>query len=97
MFVKYYHDLHPLIGNGNAYVKEMVIEDCNMDIFEMTIKTNGPIKVVINRELLISKKYQVDKKEIKCPLQWWKKHEFVFLTLNFPTCQKISIAWSKKF
>jgi len=95
MFVKYYHHLHPLIGNGSAYVKEGVIENCNMDIFEMTTKTNEPTKELINRKLLISKRYQVDVKEIKCPLQWWKKHEFVFLTLGFPACQKISIAGSK--
>jgi hypothetical protein len=33
MFVKYYRHLHPLIGNGSAYVKERVIEDYNMDNF----------------------------------------------------------------
>ncbi len=37
----------------------------------------------------------MDAKEIKCPLQWWKKHEFVFLTLGFPACQKVSIEGSK--
>jgi hypothetical protein len=89
--------LHPLIDNGSAYVKEKVIEDCNMDNFEMIAKTNEPIKELINRELLISKRYQVDEKEIKCPLQMVEKNEFVFLTFGFPTCQKISIAGSKKF
>jgi hypothetical protein len=39
----------------------------------MTIKTNEPTKELNNRELLISKRYQVDAKEIKCPLQWWGK------------------------
>jgi hypothetical protein len=24
------------------------------------------------------RKFQVDVKDIKCPLEWWVKHEFVF-------------------
>jgi hypothetical protein len=33
--------------------------------------------------LLIFKKYQVDVKDIICPFQWWKKHEFMFLVVSF--------------
>jgi hypothetical protein len=32
-----------------------------------------------NRELFIFMHYQMDVKDIKCPLQWWDKHESVFL------------------
>jgi hypothetical protein len=63
MFVKYYHHLPLVIGNGSVYVKEGVIEDCNMDIFELTVETNEQIKELINRELLISNRYQVNVKE----------------------------------
>jgi hypothetical protein len=66
-----------------------------MDIFEMTAKTNEPTKELINRELLISKRYQVDANEIKCSLQWWEKHEFVFFTLGFLACQKKTLQGQK--
>jgi hypothetical protein len=41
--------------------------------------------------LLIFKKYQVDVKDIICPFQWWKKHEFVFLVVSFFAHQVLSI------
>jgi hypothetical protein len=41
---------------------------------------------LVNRELLILKCYQMDVKDIKCPLQWWEKHENMFLTIGF--CSK---------
>ncbi len=34
-------------------------------------------------ELLIFMRYQVDVKDIKCPLQWWEKHETMFPTIGF--------------
>jgi len=34
-------------------------------------------------DLLIFKWYQLDVKNIKCPLQWWEKHEAMFLTIGF--------------
>jgi len=39
---------------------------------------NEPTKELVNKELFIFKQYQVDVKEIKCPLQRWKKHESMF-------------------
>jgi hypothetical protein len=40
-----------------------------------------------NRELLIFGWYQSNVKDIKCPLQWWGKHESMFSTISFLICQ----------
>jgi hypothetical protein len=44
-------------------------EDKSLDIFQMTTNTSEPTIEFINRELLIFKYYQVDVKNIECPLQ----------------------------
>jgi hypothetical protein len=36
-----------------------------------------------------ARRFQVDPKEIKCPLQWWLKHESMFPTVGF-LAQQIS-------
>jgi hypothetical protein len=64
-------------------VNQMVEKDNSLDIFEMTIHTNEPTTKLINKELLIFKHYQVDVKTIKCPLQWWEKHESTCPTVGF--------------
>jgi hypothetical protein len=66
MLVKCYHHLHPLTSHGSAFVKERVIENCNPNAFEMTISTSEPTKELVNRELLISLKNEMNLKEIKC-------------------------------
>jgi hypothetical protein len=67
----------------NVFVNISVDEDCNLDIFERTTNTSEPTKELVNKELLIFKRYQVDVKEIKCPLQWWQKHESMFPIVGF--------------
>jgi len=42
----------------------------SLDIFEMTTYISEPTTKLVNRELLIFRHYQVDVKDIKCPLQW---------------------------
>jgi hypothetical protein len=54
-------------------------EECSLDIFEMFVTTNELPKEVVNEELLIFRRFQVDVKNIKCPLKWWAKHESLFL------------------
>jgi hypothetical protein len=49
----------------------------------MTINTNESTMILVNNELLIFTHYQVDVKDIKCPLQWWKKYENMFPTIGF--------------
>jgi hypothetical protein len=46
-------------------------EDSNLDIFEMSTKTNEPTKELVNKELQMFKKYHMDVKNIKCFLEWW--------------------------
>ncbi len=53
-------------------------EECNLNIFGMFIRTNKPTKEVVNKELQMFKRFQVDVKDIKCPLKWWAKHESIF-------------------
>jgi hypothetical protein len=55
----------------------------SLDIFEMTINTNEPSIVLVNNELLIFKHYEVDVKDIKCPLQLWENMKACFLQLIF--------------
>jgi len=53
-----------------GFVNQMVEEDNNLNIFEMTTNTREPTTKLINKELLIFKHYQVAFETIKCPLQW---------------------------
>jgi len=49
----------------------------------MSTTMNELTKEVVNKELLIFKRFQVDVKDIKCPLEWWVKHEFYFQFYHF--------------
>jgi hypothetical protein len=70
MLLKCYYHLHPLVESKRGVVDERVEEDKSLDTFEMTTSTSEPTMELVNRELLIFKRYQVDVKDIKCPLQW---------------------------
>jgi len=50
-------------------IDQRVEEDMSLDIFEMTTNTSDLTMELVNRELLIFSRYQVDVKNIKCPLQ----------------------------
>jgi hypothetical protein len=67
----------------------------SLDIFEMTINMNEPTLILVNRQFLIFKRYQVDFKVIKCPLQWWEKHENMFPTFGFCATQIFGIIRSQ--
>ncbi len=82
MFIKCHFHLHPLAESERGIVDQGVEEDRNLDIFEITNNTSEPTMKLIIKELLIFMCYQMDVKDIKCPLQWWKKHENVFLTIG---------------
>jgi hypothetical protein len=49
----------------------------------MIASINETIMKLVNRELLIFKHYQVDVKNIKCPLQWWENHGNMFSIVEF--------------
>jgi hypothetical protein len=63
--------------------KQNIDANVNLDIFEMNITYNEPIRKLVNMELLFFKHYHVDSKEIKCPLEWWEKHESLFPIVGF--------------
>jgi hypothetical protein len=61
----------------------------------MTTNTSEPTMELVNRELLIFKRYQMDIQNIKCPLQWWEKHESMFPTIGFCARQFLRIVGSQ--
>jgi hypothetical protein len=66
-----------------GFVNQRIEENHSLEIFEMTTNTSEPIKELVNQELLIFREFQMDVKKIKCPLQWWKKHEPISPTIGF--------------
>jgi len=66
-----------------------------LDIFEQTINTSEPTKKLVKRELLIFKRYQLDVKDIKCLLEWWQKHEAMFLIVRFLAQHSLGIVGSQ--
>jgi hypothetical protein len=78
MLLNCHYHLHPLVG---LLLIKGLRRKIGLNIFEMTTSTSEPTTQFINKELLIFKCYQVDAINIKCPLQWWEKHETCFLQL----------------
>jgi hypothetical protein len=48
----------------------------------MSVGTSEPTKEVVNMELLMFR-FEVNIKDIKCPLKWWAKHESLFSIVAF--------------
>jgi hypothetical protein len=69
-------------------------EESNLDIFEMFAKTNEPTQEVVNKEWLIFIRFQMNVKEIKCPLKWWAKHKSLFPIVAFLNHQILGIIGS---
>jgi hypothetical protein len=82
LFLKFYHHLHPLSKIESSFVNKFN-EDNSLDIFEMVIGTNELTKELVNKKLMIFCRFQADVKDIKCPLEWWKKHESMFPIVGF--------------
>jgi len=76
-------------------VNQTIDENCRMDFFQQTASTSKPTKEHITMELLIFKHYQMDPKDIKCPLQWWKKYKAIFPIIGFLAHQILSIIRSQ--
>jgi len=68
MLLKCHHHLHPLAEYESVFINIGVDEDCNLDLFEQIANTSEPVQELVNMELLIFRRYQVDMKEIKCLL-----------------------------
>jgi hypothetical protein len=50
---------------------------------------------VVNKELLMLRRFQVDVKDIKCLLEWWAKHKSLFPTVVFLARQILGIVDSQ--
>jgi hypothetical protein len=48
-----------------------------------TASTSELIEELVKRELMIFRRYQLGVKDIKCPFQWWHKHEAMFPIVGF--------------
>jgi hypothetical protein len=68
MLLKCYYHLHPLVEYERG-VDQRIEEESSLDIFGMTTNTSESTMELVNRELLIFKFYQMNVKDIKCPLQ----------------------------
>jgi len=66
-------------------------EKSSLNIFEMFVRTIESTKEVVNKELLMDRRFQMVVKDIKCLLEWWAKHEFLFPTVAFIVCQILGI------
>jgi hypothetical protein len=69
MLLKCYHRLH-LVTESVECVDQTSDEDFNLNIFQHIVSISEPSKEFVTRELLIYKRYRVDPKDVKCPLQW---------------------------
>jgi hypothetical protein len=50
----------------------------------MVVGTSEFTKKLVNCELMIFCRFQVDAKDIiKCPLEWWRKHKSIFPIVGF--------------
>jgi hypothetical protein len=58
-------------------------EESNLNIFEMFVEISEPTKEVVNKELQMFKRFQVNVEDIKCLLKWWEKHESMFPIVAF--------------
>jgi hypothetical protein len=83
MFLKCYHHLHSMTKCKVACEEQKFDENFNLDFFEQTTNTSEPVKEHVTKELLILTQYQVDSKEIRCHFQWLRRHEVVFLIVDF--------------
>jgi len=68
MLIKCYYHLHLLVESERNVVDQRVEEDMSLDIFEIIISTSELAMELVNKELLIFKCYQMNVKNIKCPV-----------------------------
>jgi hypothetical protein len=72
MLVKCHEHLHPLVRLDTNSINQNIFEhNYNLNIFEQTANTNEPAEELVKMELLVFRRYQLDAKDIKCPIQWW--------------------------
>jgi hypothetical protein len=68
MLFKCHYHLHPFAKSKRGVIDQRVEMDNSLDMFKMTTNTNELTMKIINRKLLIFTHYQVNVKDITCPL-----------------------------
>jgi hypothetical protein len=58
-------------------------EKSSMNTFEMFVEISEPTKGVVNKELQMFKRFQMNVKDIKRLLKSWEKYESLFPTMAF--------------
>jgi hypothetical protein len=81
MLVKCHEHLVKL--ETNSIDHNIFDQDCSLDIFEQIGSTSESVEELVKREFLIFRRYQLDVKDIKYPLQWCQKHDTMFPTFGF--------------
>ncbi len=94
MLLKCYHHLHPMTESIGC-VNQVGDENLSLDTFQQIASISEPSKELVTKELLIFKHYQMDPKGIKCPLQWWGKHEAMFPIVGFLAHEVLGIVTSQ--
>jgi len=59
MVLSHYHILHPMAEFGPV-ANMQTNEKSSLDIFEISVSINEPTKDVVNKELMMFKRFQVD-------------------------------------
>ncbi len=95
MLLKCYHYLHPMVESKVEFVDKIKDTKFDLDILEQTHRTSEPTTKLVNREMLIFMRYEMDSKEIKCHFQLWAKHEAIFPILDFLVGQILEIVRSQ--
>jgi hypothetical protein len=67
----------------------------DFDIFKQTPNTSEATIKLVAKEMLIFRHYQVDFNEIKCLLEWWAKHETMFIIVDFLAQEILRIVGSQ--
>ncbi len=83
MLVKCHQHLHPLVS--------LDTNCANQNIFEQVTDINELAEELVKGELLVFNRYQLDIKDIKCPLQLWQKHEAMLSTIGFLTWHTLGV------
>lgn len=63
--------------------------------FKQTPNTSESTIELVAKEMLIFRHYQVDFNEIKCLLEWWAKHETMFIIVDFLAQEILRIVGSQ--
>ncbi len=84
MFLICYYILYFMAEFG-PLTNMQIGEENSLNIFEMFVEISEPTKEVVNKELQMFKRFQVNVKDVKCLLKWWEKLESLFPTVTFLT------------